>query len=743
MLSYSISLLELNFFIMRDSIYRHNIFVLISMLIITGPYNSKNKSLPEKPYSEVFFGKTVEDPYRYMENGKDSLVQKWFKEKSLKAREVLDNISGREVLMQKLVEFEKRRPYSILHYNLTNDNKVFFTKKKDDDVAHKLYYKSGENGDEVLLYNPTDYKKELGVEYNITYVKPSWDDKIIVISLSKKGEEISEIAFFDLSTKKLLPEIITNCWPSELGGINWLPDNSGIIYLHIPVIDRKSKEYILNTESVIYKIGDNPNERKVLFSKKVNPEIEISTADFPEILTFDKKDKYILGRLNGVSKYQDVFYAKIEELYNDKINWKPLYKKEDGFKYPLIVNEEIYCLSAKSTTNFKIIKTTVQNADFKNPLVIVSENKQEVIDDYAVTPYGLYYTTTLNGVNAKLYLLRNEVVKNIKLPIKAGKISIFSKSKTSNDIWFTMNGWVNPNTRFKYNPAKNIFKEDNLAPKALYPEFKNFVVEEIEIPSRDNVMIPVTIIHKKGYRKDGNNNVLMLGYGAYGTSAKPNFQTVYLSWVMNDGVFVVSHVRGGGEKGESWYKGGNKKTKPNSWNDFIDTAEYLIKQKISSKSKIAITSGSAGGILVGRAVTERPDLFKAVLINSGDMNISRIKESPNGPNNIKEFGSPDIEEEFNALYEMDAFHHIKKGVSYPAFLLSVGMNDARVAPWLSGKFVAKLINSNASKEPVLFYADYDSGHGTGSSNLKIYNDFADRISFAFWQMGHPNFQLNK
>lgn len=704
---------------------------------------SQEITLPKKTYSEVFFGKTINDPYRYMENGKDTLVQKWFKQNSEKARDVLDNISGREGLFEKFVEFAKRRSFSIFNYTLTNDNQVFYTKKTDTDKSHKLYYKPTLKSEEILLYDPSDYKKELGLEYTITYIKPSWDNKYIAISFSKEGEEIAEIAFFDITTKKILPQVISNCWPAELGGINWLHDNSGIIYLHIPIIDRKSKEYILNTESVIYKLGDSPEKRKVLFSKNVNTDLAISSADFPEILPYNLKDKYILGRLNGVSRYQDVFYANVEELKNDKINWKPLYKKEDGFKFPMVVDEYIYCLASKNTTNFKIIKTTVENANFNNPIILVNEDKQEVIDDYAITPFGLYYTTTLNGVNAKLYLLRNEKVKNIKLPIKAGKISIFSKDITSNDIWFTMNGWINPNTRFKYNPIKNSFKEDNLAPIATYPEFKDFVVEEIEILSRDSVMIPVTIIHKKEYKKDKMNNVLMLGYGAYGTSAKPNFQTVYLSWVMNDGVFVISHVRGGGEKGDSWHKGGYKKTKPNSWNDFIDTAEYLIDQNITSKNKIAITSGSAGGVLIGRAITERPDLFKAVMISNGDMNISRIKESPNGPNNIKEFGSPDIEEEFNALYEMDAFQQIEKGVNYPACLLSVGMNDARVAPWISGKFVAKLKNSTTSNEPILLYADYDTGHGTGSSNIKVYNDFADRISFAFWQMGHPNFKLIK
>ena len=169
----------------------------------------------------------------------------------------------------------------------------------------------------------------------------------------------------------------------------------------------------------------------------------------------------------------------------------------------------------------------------------------------------------------------------------------------------------------------------------------------------------------------------------------------------------------------------------------------MINEKITSKEKIAIYSGSAGGILVGRAITERPDLFKVMMSRNGLLNPLKINEAPNGPNNIKEFGNPNIEEEFNALYEMDAYHHIKKGVQYPACLISIGMNDARVAPWMSGKFVAKLNASTTSNNPVLLAVDFKVGHGMDSSNLELCNDFADRFAFALWQMGHPKFNLRK
>jgi prolyl oligopeptidase len=705
---------------------------------------SQDNLLPEKSTSTEYFGKTISDPYSYIENREDTISQKWFKQNSLNTRGILDDITGRKEIVDKLVEIEKRKSFSATSLKITSDNHYFYLKKTKQDKIAKLYFKTSETSQEILLFDPKQYKIESGNTYSISYYKPSWDNSMVAISFSKNGEEISEIAFLNIETKTLLPEIITNCWPAELGGINWLKDNSGIIYLNIPVTDNNNENYILNTESVIYKLGDHPSFHKVIFSKNNNPEISIDPADFPEICEFNIQDKFILSRLNGASSNVDFFYADIQELENKKINWKPLFKKKEGFTSPIIVNEDVYCLSSKNSPTYKIIKTKITAPDFDHAETIVNENKNEIIDGYEIIKEGLIYSTTKNGIEAKLYFVNNDKnIKPLNLPIKAGTILIRPKNKYSSDLWIHAGGWLNPLKRYRYDILNNTFKDDHISPVPSYPEFENFIVEEIEIPSHDGALLPLSIIYKKGLKKNKMNNVLIEAYGAYGESMNPSFQPIFLSWVLNDGVFVVSHVRGGGEKGEEWYKSGYKQTKPNTWKDLISTAEYLIKEKITNNKKIAVYSGSAGGILVGRAITERPDLFKVMLCDNGFLNSLRIDVAPNGPNNMKEFGNPKIQEEFNALYEMDAYHHIKKGINYPACLISTGMNDARVAPWMSGKFVAKLRASTTSNNPILFAIDYNAGHGLDSSNLQLYNDFADSFAFAFWQLGHSKFKLIK
>jgi prolyl oligopeptidase len=723
---------------------KKKIFFLVLLFGVITKIFSQSNLLPEKTVFTECYGKTISDSYSYLEQGSDTLSKTWFKQNSVNTREILDNISGRKEIVDKLLEIEKRRTFSASSLKIATDNQYFYLKKTDQDKTAKLYYKNSEKGQEILLFDPKEYKSGSNNTYSISYYKPSWDTKKVAISFSKNGEEISEIAFLNTETKTLLPEIITNCWPAELGGINWLTDNSGIIYLNIPIVDNKNANYILNTESVIYKLGDDPSNHKVIFSKKSNPEINIDPADFPEICEFNINDKYILGKLNGASSNLDYYYATIGEFENKKIQWKQLFKKEQGFTSPIIVNEDVYCLSSKNSPNYKIIKTKIANPDFDHAETIVDENKNETIDSYEIIKEGIVYSITKNGIEAKLYFVdSNKIIKPITLPIKAGTVIIRTKNKYSSDIWVHAGGWLNPLKRYRYDLLKNSYKEDQITPVTSYPEFDNFIVEEIEFPSHDGVMLPVSIIYKKALKKNKMNNVLIEGYGAYGESMSSGFDPISLSWVLNDGILVVSHVRGGGEKGEEWYKSGYKQTKPNTWKDLIATAEYLIKEKITNNKKIAIHSGSAGGILVGRAITERPDLFKVMLCDNGFLNPLRIDVAPNGPNNMKEFGDPKIKEEFNALYEMDAYHHIKKGIKYPACLITTGMNDARVAPWMSGKFVAKLRASTISNNPILFAVDYNTGHGLDSSNLQLYNDFADLFAFAFWQMGHPKFKLVK
>ncbi|UOQ68440.1 prolyl oligopeptidase family serine peptidase [Hymenobacter volaticus] len=214
----------------------------------------------------------------------------------------------------------------------------------------------------------------------------------------------------------------------------------------------------------------------------------------------------------------------------------------------------------------------------------------------------------------------------------------------------------------------------------------------------------------------------------------------FLLWTQQGGILACPHVRGGGELGEAWHKAGQKTTKPNTWKDLIACADYLVKNQYTSPGKVAINGGSAGGILIGRAMTERPDLFAVAIPEVGILNAVRMENSPNGPANTPEFGTMQKEEEAKGLLEMDAYQHLTPGTKYPATLVTAGFNDPRVIAWQPAKFAARLQASNTSGKPILFFTDYDAGHGIGDSRRKQFESIADLLAFGLWQTGAPGFQ---
>lgn len=262
------------------------------------------------------------------------------------------------------------------------------------------------------------------------------------------------------------------------------------------------------------------------------------------------------------------------------------------------------------------------------------------------------------------------------------------------------------------------------------------------VESHDGVKVPQSLVYKKGIKKNGDNPVLITGYGAYGISLRPKFDPELLLFAYEGGIVATAHVRGGGELGDQWRKDGLKTKKANTWKDLIACAEYLISENYSSNKKIAIHGASAGGITIGRAMTERPELFAAAIPKVGLMNILRRDTSVSRVlRNREEFGTVKDSVECMALIEMDAYHHLKEGISYPATLITAGMNDTRVIAWGPAKFAARLQAVNVSNNPILFRVDYETGHGIGDRKTKYYEDVADVLSFALWQTGHPKYQI--
>ncbi|WP_419489418.1 prolyl oligopeptidase family serine peptidase [Chryseobacterium bernardetii] len=712
---------------------------IIGILCISNINAQKTNLAPSKPVTDKYFETNIVDEYRNLENIEDAQTLNWMNLQTAYTNSILERIPKRNYYLEKRLEIDKRQGNSVSNLKISSNNKYFYLKKSGNEKVDKLYYRDGFSGTERLLYDPATYKNsEPNHSFVINHISPSWDGSKIAISMSEKGNEIADVIIMDVKTKYIHPEIITNGAPATFDGIRWTDDNTGFFYVAFSVTDPKSKDFYRNTRTVLYRIGTDPNTIREVFSAKNNPELNITSDQFPMILNFDLEQDYYIGMVVDYQTYRKTYIIRKKDLLEGKNNWKPLSDPSDKAKNLDIIKDQIIFQSSYNSPFVKLCKTSIKNPDFKNGEVLVPEKKDEIIKSYRVTKDGIYYTTTKNGVEAKLYLYKEGKDNPIQLPFPSGNIELEINDEKSSDVWITCSGWANDEQRFKYNLKTNTFRPENLAPIAEYPEFKNIVVKEITVKARDGEEVPVSLIYNKDIIKNGQNPLLIDSYGSYGLSSTPFFAKTYLLWVNQGGMVAIAHVRGGGEKGDQWRLAGFKATKPNTWRDLIDCTEYLINEKYTSKEKVAIWGASAGGITVGRAMTERPDLFKVVIAEVGAMNILRDEATVNSQ--PKEFGSAKDPEEFKGLLEMDAYQHIKKGVQYPATFITGGMNDQRVTPWMPTKFAAKLIADSASDNPVLLKIDFDGGHAANVPIAQRYANIGDMFEFALWQLEHPDYQ---
>ncbi|MCT2407391.1 prolyl oligopeptidase family serine peptidase [Chryseobacterium antibioticum] len=712
----------------------------LSLFIMIFHKAQKNNPALSVPATDEHFGIKIIDEYRNLENLKDQNTIDWMRSQTDYSNSLLNTIPNRNYYLEKRLELDRRQGYSISDLKIISNDKYFYLKRSAGEKTAKVYYRQGFEGKEELLYDPANFNSNLEGKHNyiINLISPSWDGRKLAISLTEKGKELSEVIIMDISTKKIYPEKITNTNPSNIGGIKWLEDNSGFLYVYYPVIDITSEQFRKDTQSILYKIGEDPKKLKIVFSKSNNPNLKINRDEFPAVLAFNQDDKYYIGILVDAEDFRKTFIIDKKDLLNGKNNWQLLYDKESKVYSIKLSRDDIYFLSGYNSPNYKLCRGSVKTKDFKNPEVLVPEKKDEVITQYTLTKDGIYYATTKNGVEAKLYLYKDGKEVSIKLPYVSGNISLQSKGKDFSEIWVNCSGWANEEQRFKYDLATNTFKPENLAPLTEYPEFKDIIVEETTVKSYDGTEVPLSLIYNKNLKKDGENPVLIQSYGAFGTSFSPFFARSYLVWASQGGILAIAHVRGGGEKGVQWHIDGQKTKKPNSWKDLTACTEYLIEKKYTSPKKVAIWGASAGGITIGRAMIERPDLYGAMIVEAGVLNTTRYEGI--GENAFKEYGNPNNLVEFKGLLEMDAYQQLKKETKYPATLITSGINDPRVASWVPTKFAAKLLSYNTSKNPILLKVDYEGGHGKDIPVAQAYSTLSDIFAFAFWQLGHPDYQ---
>jgi prolyl oligopeptidase len=405
-----------------------------------------------------------------------------------------------------------------------------------------------------------------------------------------------------------------------------------------------------------------------------------------------------------------------------------------------VYKDDIYLVTHKRRPRYEVTRTSLKSPDVEHATVIVPAS-EVVIQEADVAKDGIYVRDLDGGIGRMRRLTFDGRIEPI--PVGEGlSVQGISVTPTEPGAMVNVVSWTTSPRWLAYDAQRKAASDTGIQPP-LPIDTSAYEAVEVKARSADGTMIPLSVIRAKNIKLDGNRPTHVIGYGAYGISYDAYFDPVWLAWLERGGVIAFVHVRGGGEYGEEWYRAGYKLTKQHTLDDFIAGAQYLIENKYTSPRYLSGEGTSAGGILIGGALTQRPDLFAGVLIRVGCSDALRMEFTPNGPPNIAEFGSVTDPDGFKGLYAMDAYQHVKDGTTYPGVLLTAGINDPRVDPSQPAKMTARLQAATSSKKPVLLRVDYDAGHGMGSTRAQHDLEFADEMSFLLWQAGDPEFQPSR
>ena len=684
-----------------------------------------------EPVSETFFGQTVVDPYRWMENAKDKDWEPFMRGQDAHARAVLGAIPGRDALKQRIAELSGGT--AVAYGAQKAGTRLFYQVRPAGADNFKLAVREGAGGAERILIDPTTMKGEGGVHVSLDWWVASPEGRHVVYGLSPAGSENSVLHVMEVETMRVLPERIPG---TQYAGPSWLPDGSGFFYGRVADTAKLGTvDYYKRSPALLHKLGADPKDDPLLVQHGLDAALPVGETEFPSIICARNGEWVVLGLYGGVRRENPLFVARLADAVAGKAQWRQVCTIEDevtGFAFDA---ESLYLLTTRGAENGKVLRTPLAGGSYATAAPVVPEGPL-VVEGMALARDGLYLLSLDGGYHRLRRLTREGKLNDVALPFEGSINGVFA-STDDDGCHIDGTAWLIPLTMFRHDPASGQTERVDVAPPSRL-DLSGYEAIRTFATARDGTKVPLSIVAKKGLKRDGRNPTLVSAYGAYQITSGPFFSPRTLALLERGGIYATAHVRGGGEYGKRWWKGGQKLTKPNTWRDLIDCCEHLIRERWASRATLTISGGSAGGITVGRALTERPDLFAGVISNVGVSNALRAEFGQNGPPNIDEFGTVKDKDGFRGLKAMDALHHVKDGARYPAVLLTIGMTDPRVEAWNGGKMAARLQRANRSRNPIMLRVSFDAGHGLGSTRSQIDSERADEFAFVLWRAGRKS-----
>jgi prolyl oligopeptidase len=664
---------------------------------------------------DTLHGVAVPDPYRWLEDTDDPAVQEWTDKQNALTRELLDSIPEREEVKNRLAELWN---YTRVSPPSKYGDRYFFTKNEGLQDHFVLYYRDGLDGAPNVLIDPNTWPGDKTKAMNWWHVSP--DGALIAYGVSEAGSENATLHLRQVGTQEDLPLQIERC---RYSSIVWEEDNSGFFYTRMPYegeVPPGDEHYFRRV--CYHRMGDDPANDKIIWQ---NPEVREHS---PGIWRSEDFNYMILGVWRGSTEENDLYYMDLTK----RDGFQPIVTGFESTNLAVMIDTIVYIMTTDGAPNRRVMWANISNPERENWSELIPESEDllqsvQIINRHLI----LEYLHDAHSV-IKIHTLGGRLVKTVDLPTM-GTVSGLTGEWDEPEMYFQFQSFVYPRTNFSYDFETGNLMTLERVELDVNPE--DYESKQVWYTSRDGTQIPMFVVHRKDIVLDGNNPALLYGYGGFFSSQTPFFSGTYFFWLERGGVFAMANLRGGGEYGEKWHRAGMLESKQNTFDDFIAAAEWLIDNKYTRPGRLGIRGGSNGGLLVGAALVQRPDLFGAVLCGVPLLDMLRYHNFLIARYWIPEYGSADDPEQFGYLYAYSPYHNIEQGVDYPAVFLTGGESDGRVHPLHARKMTAGLQNATTGDAPILLWMERRAGHGQGKPTSMELEESADEWTFLLWQLG--------
>jgi len=655
---------------------------------------------------ETLHGVTVSDPYRWLEDQDSAETRAWINAQNEYTHKLLDSLPGRAGLERRVSELKKVERIST---PIVRNGRFFYRKRAADQEQYVIYTRQGDAGKEEVLIDPNPMSADHST--NVDIMDVSKDGKLMAYAVRVGGKDETEVHVLDVATKHDLPDVL----PARVYfDVSFLPDASGLYYSTM--------------------LDDGPRVRFHKLATKVEADADVFGKGYAKeaIVVGDVAED---GRHLIIHVLHGAAADKVEIWAQDLRKSGPITPVITGldarfFGFP--VGDELYLQTNYKAPNGKVMLLNMAKPGPENWREVVPES-ETAIDSVTLAGGKILVAYVKNATSVvKAFQPDGKQAFEVNLPALGAVYDV--QGRWENPVaYFTYASYAIPPT--VYGSDMSSGKESMWAQVKVPLDASKFEVNQVWYASKDGTKVPMFLVYAKGTKLDGSNPVLLEGYGGFAVNNTPYFKADAIAWTERGGVYALANIRGGGEFGEAWHKAGMLDKKQNVFDDYIAAAEWLIQNKYTNPSKLSILGGSNGGLLVGAALTQRPELFRAVICWHPLLDMLRYDQFMEAQFWVAEYGAAKDPEQFTWLYAYSPYQHVQKGVKYPAVLFMTGDGDTRVAPLHARKMAALLQADTGSDRPILLRYELKAGHSGGRSLTQDIGDTVDQLSFLFWQLG--------